>query len=344
MHIPLYQIFTSSDCSSTLFCYTEWERDNHFWCSHWHQFLFRYVGVYLYVEGRGSRVPCRGSRVPCVFWGARVQSVKLMYRRENEELAKTNLESMDKTMQKLQHIGSIKDLQPQRDSVGVRSFGSGLKSECADNFSSEPDLWFALRDFVPEWNSRPGSRTGVNSRRGDSRWHNILWWDHVNKYRTMRGNRSELAPGRKSPRCHVNTPNLHQKSRETTREIWRSEGNQMISEPMLRYDLYADPRGGLGSSFSFWSFISAKNSTELDISSLQFLCKQQNYNHFSFMASQDPIQEVEGDYRNSKTSFVKGVRMPFFYVYTTGFEKFIDKFQTRIDDVIIVGIPRSGKI
>ena len=65
-----------------------------------------------------------------------------------------------------------------------------------------------LRDFVPEWNSRPGTRTGVNSRRGDSRGHDILWWYHVNKYRAMRGNRSELAPGRKSPRCHVNTP-LH---------------------------------------------------------------------------------------------------------------------------------------
>ena len=33
-----------------------------------------------------------------------------------------------------------------------------------------------------------------------------LWWYHVNKDRAMRGNRSELAPGRKSPRCHVNTP------------------------------------------------------------------------------------------------------------------------------------------
>ena len=63
-----------------------------------------------------------------------------------------------------------------------------------------------LRDFVPESTSRPGARTGVNSRRGDSRRHNILWWYHVNKYRTMRGNRSELVPGRKSPRCHVNTP------------------------------------------------------------------------------------------------------------------------------------------
>ena len=63
-----------------------------------------------------------------------------------------------------------------------------------------------LRDFVPEGNSRPGKRTGVNSSRGDSRWHDILWWYHLNKYRAMRGNQSELAPGRKSPRCHVNTP------------------------------------------------------------------------------------------------------------------------------------------
>ena len=30
-----------------------------------------------------------------------------------------------------------------------------------------------LRDFVSEWNSRPGARTGVNSRRGDSRQHEI---------------------------------------------------------------------------------------------------------------------------------------------------------------------------
>ena len=63
-----------------------------------------------------------------------------------------------------------------------------------------------LREFVPDCNSRPGTRTGVNSRRGDSRRHNILWWYHVNKYRAIRGNRSELAPGGKSPRCHVNTP------------------------------------------------------------------------------------------------------------------------------------------
>ena len=46
--------------------------------------------------------------------------------------------------------------------------------------------------------SRPGATTGVNSRRGDSRRHDILWWYHVNKCRAMRGNRSELAPPRES--------------------------------------------------------------------------------------------------------------------------------------------------
>ena len=58
-----------------------------------------------------------------------------------------------------------------------------------------------LRDLVPEWNSRSGTTIGVNTRRGDSRRHDIWWWYHVNKYRAMRGNGSELAPRRKSPRC-----------------------------------------------------------------------------------------------------------------------------------------------
>ena len=62
-----------------------------------------------------------------------------------------------------------------------------------------------LRVFVPERNCRAGTTTGVNSRRGDSRQRNILWWYHVNKCRAMRGNRSELASGGKWPRCHVNT-------------------------------------------------------------------------------------------------------------------------------------------
>ena len=43
-----------------------------------------------------------------------------------------------------------------------------------------------------------GTTTGMNWRRGDSRRLDILWWYHANKCRTMRGNRSELAPTRKS--------------------------------------------------------------------------------------------------------------------------------------------------
>jgi len=67
---------------------------------------------------------------------------------------------------------------------------------------------YMIRDFVLEWNSRPGTTTGVNSRwgKGDSRQHDILLWYHVNKYRAMRVNRSELVPARKTPRRYVNTP------------------------------------------------------------------------------------------------------------------------------------------
>ena len=63
-----------------------------------------------------------------------------------------------------------------------------------------------LRNFVPECRSRSGTTTGVNSRQCDSRRYGILCWYRVNKYRATRGNRSELAPARTSPRCHVNTP------------------------------------------------------------------------------------------------------------------------------------------
>ena len=81
---------------------------------------------------------------------------------------------------------------------------------CATRSTLPADRWWTfrvymmpLRNLVPEWNSRPGATNGVNSRR-----HDILWWYHINKCRAMRGNRSELAPARKSPRCHVNTPLL----------------------------------------------------------------------------------------------------------------------------------------
>lgn len=62
------------------------------------------------------------------------------------------------------------------------------------------------------------------------------------------------------------------------------------------------------------------------------------------MATEDEnsIQERYGEYRNSKTALVLGVRMPPFYV--KGFKDFIENFQTRHDDVFIVGFPRSGEL
>ena len=83
---------------------------------------------------------------------------------------------------------------------------------CATHSSLPADVWsfriymISLRDFVPEWHSRPGTTTEVNWPRGDLRRHRIWWWYQVNKCRTRRGNQSELVPVRKSPRCHVNTP------------------------------------------------------------------------------------------------------------------------------------------
>ena len=72
---------------------------------------------------------------------------------------------------------------------------------------------YGQTDFTPKWlvvqrlhDTVARFRTGVKfSPRCENRGE-LTWWYHVNKYRAMRGNRSELAPGRKSPRCHVNTP------------------------------------------------------------------------------------------------------------------------------------------
>ena len=56
--------------------------------------------------------PSESRHTTCLLEG-KSPSVKLMSRRENKELAKTNLKNMDMTMQKLQHMGSIKDLRPK---------------------------------------------------------------------------------------------------------------------------------------------------------------------------------------------------------------------------------------
>ena len=56
-----------------------------------------------------------------------------------------------------------------------------------------------LRKLAPAWVSHQDDFLILYKNRGDSRRHDILWWYHVNKYRAMRGNRSELTPGRLSP-------------------------------------------------------------------------------------------------------------------------------------------------
>ena len=68
-----------------------------------------------------------------------------------------------------------------------------------------------LHDTVnePEWISHPGKTTRVNSRRGDSRRHDILCWYHVNKCRAIRGNRSELTPAWKLPPVSCKQPLRH---------------------------------------------------------------------------------------------------------------------------------------
>ena len=66
-------------------------------------------------------------------------------------------------------------------------------SPLADRFHTERIYMIVLRNFVPEWNSRSGTTTGVNLRRCYSRRLDISSRYHVNKYRATRGNRSELA-------------------------------------------------------------------------------------------------------------------------------------------------------
>ena len=56
--------------------------------------------------GKSISTPTESRHTTCLL-GGKSLSVKLMSRRENKELAKTNLKNMGRTMQELQHIGSI---------------------------------------------------------------------------------------------------------------------------------------------------------------------------------------------------------------------------------------------
>ena len=67
-------------------------------------------------------------------------------------------------------------------------------------------LWYRCEISYQSEILAPVRQPGWTQTRGDSCRHDILWWYHVNKCKAIRGNWSELAPARKSPRCHVNTP------------------------------------------------------------------------------------------------------------------------------------------
>lgn len=100
-----------------------------------------------------------------------------------------------------------------RDLHWLMHYACAIRSREA-NFIPKRVVVLRLNDTIarfcpgarPEQDSRSGAATHVNSRRCDSRRHNIFGWYHVNEYRATRGNRSELARVWKPPRYHVNTP------------------------------------------------------------------------------------------------------------------------------------------
>ena len=56
--------------------------------------------------------PTESRHTTCLL-GGKSPSVKLMSRRENKKVGQNQPKNMDRTMQELQHIGSIKDLRPK---------------------------------------------------------------------------------------------------------------------------------------------------------------------------------------------------------------------------------------
>ena len=72
----------------------------------------KYPGTLVLSPDPELSTPTESRHTTCLLEG-KSPSVQLMSRRENRELAKTNLKNMDRTMQESQHIGSIKDLQPK---------------------------------------------------------------------------------------------------------------------------------------------------------------------------------------------------------------------------------------
>ena len=64
---------------------------------------------------------------------------------------------------------------------------------------------------------------------------------------------------------------------------------------------------------------------------------------FNIMASFPIIQLTEGEWTSEKWYDILGVKLPFYFTSDPAFLRdYIDNFQTRTDDVFIVGYPKSG--
>ena len=95
-----------------------------------------------------------------------------------------------------------------------------------------------LQNLVSKLNSRPCATTWVNSRRSDSRCHDIFWWYDINKCRAMRGDGSEFAPARLKKAVHVNCLLTNNCEKQTLDDVTRISFT--VNSFIRRYHVYQD--------------------------------------------------------------------------------------------------------
>ena len=99
-------------------------------------------------------------------------------------------------------IADITHIYTTRSSPPVDRF----HTETGSRFAFTWYRWFPLIDMISCWNeilAWPSTTIGVNSRRGESHRHDILWWYHVKKCRAMRRNRIVVNSRRRESRLGV---------------------------------------------------------------------------------------------------------------------------------------------